>query len=128
MTDFFLNRDLYIHVCVFLFFVESSLQRELVLGLLLEEPHLVAASVRLQRWVVAAAEVLLALEGGRLAKGARQTQGLCSVLALARKASKLPERKTDNAPGQSVMIVFKVRSFIFERKDSFIWFPIKKLW
>lgn len=114
-------------MCVFLFFVESSLQRELVLGLLLEEPHLVAASVRLQRWVVAAAEVLLALEGGRLAKGARQTQGLCSVLGLARKASKLPERRTDNAPGQSV-IVLKVRSFIFERKDSFIWFPIKKLW
>lgn len=109
---FFKYRSIYI----FLFLVKSSLQHELVLGLLLEEPHLVAASVRLQRRVVTAAEVLLALEGGRLAKGARQTQGLRSVLALARKAPKLPKPKTDNAPGLSVT-GFKVWSFVFDRKS-----------
>lgn len=59
------------------------------LRLVLQEPHLVAAAVRLERRVVAAAEVLLALEGRRLSQSARQAQGLCAVLALAREAPEL---------------------------------------
>ncbi len=66
---------------------------EWLLRLLLQEPHLVAASIRLERWVVAAAEVLLALKGGCLAEGARQAKGLCPELTLPGKASKLSVNK-----------------------------------
>lgn len=59
------------------------------LRLVLQEPHLVAAAVRLERRVVAAAEVLLALEGRRLPQSTRQAQGLRAVLALAREAPEL---------------------------------------
>jgi len=59
------------------------------LRLLLQEPHLVAAAVRFDRHVVAAAEVLLALVGGRLPQGARQAERLGPVLRLSGKASKL---------------------------------------
>lgn len=59
------------------------------LRLVLQEPHLIAAAVRLERRVVAAAEVLLALEGRRLPQSTRQAQGLCAVLALACEAPEL---------------------------------------
>lgn len=64
-----------------------------LLRLFLKKPHLIAASIRLEWWVVATAEVLLALKGRRLTQGARQTQGLCSVLTLPCEASKLPVNK-----------------------------------
>lgn len=59
------------------------------LRLVLQEPHLVAASVGFERRVVAAAEVLFALEGRRLAQGTRQTQGLRAVFALPCEAPEL---------------------------------------
>lgn len=59
------------------------------LRLLLQEPHLVAAAVRFDWHVVAAAEVLLALVGGCLPQGARQAERLGPVLCLSGKASKL---------------------------------------
>lgn len=65
------------------------------LRLILQEPHLVAASVRLERRVVAAAEVLLALVGRRLAQSARQTQGLGAVFALPREAPKLSGKERE---------------------------------
>lgn len=63
--------------------------------LVLQEPHLVAASVGLERRVVAAAEVLLALVGRRLAQGARQTRGLGAVLALPREAPELSAKERE---------------------------------
>lgn len=59
------------------------------LRLVLQEPHLVAASVGLERRVVAAAEVLFALEGRRLAQGTCQTQGLWAVFTLPCEAPEL---------------------------------------
>lgn len=59
------------------------------LWLFLQEPHLVAAAVRFDWHVVAAAEVLLALIGGGLPQGARQAQCLSPVLRLPGEASKL---------------------------------------
>lgn len=64
------------------------------LRLVLQEPDLVAASVRLERRVVAAAEVLLALVGRRLPQSACQTQGLGAVFALPCEAPKLSEKET----------------------------------
>lgn len=63
---------------------------ERVSGLVLQEPHLVPPAVRFDGRVVAAAQVLFALEGGGVSQRARQTRRFRAILALAWKTAEPP--------------------------------------